>query len=109
VPADHGVPAAATAAVRDVTTDAGRVTVELDAEQFAAGNRYVVHVDGRYAFETHAGTSYYASRSTTGDTVHVRGAAALRAGSVVTVTLAAGTPGEAHTTGGIEIARHVVR
>jgi chitin-binding protein len=108
VPADIGAPASAIEAVQGITTDGGRVTVALDATQFAAENRYIVRVDGQYVFETYAGTAYYSQRTISGATVQVSRDVAVGSGSTVTVTLASGTPGQSAATAPREIATHVV-
>ncbi|RMI09511.1 hypothetical protein EBM89_10030 [Cellulomonas triticagri] len=108
VPEDQGPTAAALAAVRGITVAGGRLSVALDATQFAEKNRYIVRVDGEYAFEAYAGTSPSAARTTSGDTVHVSRSLAVASGSTVTVTLATGTPGQPSSLAPREIASHVV-
>lgn len=108
VPADIGASESAVEAVQSITTDGGRVTVALDATQFAAENRYIVQVDGQYAFETYAGTAYYSQRTISDATVQVSRDVTVGSGSTVTVTLASGTPGQSSAAAPREIATHVV-
>lgn len=86
VPAEDVTPPVAEHQV-DLSISAGLVKITLSEADFKGKNHFVVKRNGRYAFETKAGTYYYTSVHKSNGMATATSTLALKSGDVITVEL----------------------